>query len=367
MDASFWQGKRVLVTGHTGFKGSWISLWLLRLGAKVHGYALPSDAGSLFEALQLEERLDGHEIGDVRDLARVRAAFERDAPELVIHMAAQSLVRPSYADPVTTMATNVMGTVHVLEAARHTPSVRGVLVVTSDKCYQNREWVWGYREHEALGGHDPYSSSKACAELVTASYRSSYFPPDELARHGVAVASARVGNVIGGGDRSPDRLIPDLITALRQEQTVTLRNPSATRPWQHVLEPLSGYLMLLERLHRHDASFCDAWNLGPRSDDVMTVSWIAERMAELWGSRHPAWRLDPDHGAAPHEAHALMLDWSKARAELGWAPRWDLHEALRRTVAWWQACGDAPEGTDDACMDDIAAYTAAATPRFDVA
>src|SRR4051812_32894796 len=264
---AFWRSKRVLITGHTGFKGAWLSLWLGELGAEVTGYALsPPSEPSLFQAAGLADRMHST-LGDVRDLSALRGAFRAARPELVLHLAAQALVRPSYDDPVTTFDTNVMGTVNVLEAARHEPSVRSVVVVTSDKCYENREWPWGYRENEAMGGHDPYSSSKGCAELVTAAYRSSF------AKGRLGIASARAGNVIGGGDWAKDRIIPDFVRAVTQGQALRVRNPGAVRPWQHVLEPLAGYLLLAEHLYSEPQRFAEAWNFGPADSDARPVSW----------------------------------------------------------------------------------------------
>jgi CDP-glucose 4,6-dehydratase len=331
MNPGFWAGRRVLVTGHTGFKGSWLSLWLNSMGARVTGYALaPSTDPSLFEIAKVGSRIDSV-IGDVRDIDAVRACVRRSDPEVVIHMAAQALVRTSYADPVMTYQTNVMGTVNVLEALRDSDSVRSVVVVTTDKCYENREWIWGYRESDPLGGRDPYSSSKACAELVTAAYRSSFFGDSKPA---VGIASARAGNVIGGGDWSVDRLVPDVTTGFVNGRAVTIRNPTAIRPWQHVLEPLGGYLLLAERLFEDPAAFSEGWNFGPRDEDAKPVSWLACRLAELWGA-DASWTSPA--GGEVHEAHALKLDCSKARNLLGWTPRLDLDEALSWVVEWYRA------------------------------
>jgi CDP-glucose 4,6-dehydratase len=321
----------VVVTGHTGFKGSWLSLWLSDLGAEVTGYALePATNPSLFQIARIPERVNSV-IGDVRDLAALRACIRDARPEVVIHMAAQALVRPSYADPVGTYQTNVMGTVNLLEAIREVPDIKAVVVVTSDKCYENREWLWGYRESDPVGGRDPYSSSKGCAELVTAAYRSSFFAN---ADHPVGISSARAGNVIGGGDWAVDRVIPDAITAFAAGRPVTLRNPTAIRPWQHVLEPLGGYLLLAEKLFEDPATYSEAWNFGPRDDDAKPVSWLVCRLAELWGS-NAKWTASS--GAEVHEAHYLKLDCSKARERLGWSPRLDLDEALEWVVEWYKA------------------------------
>jgi CDP-glucose 4,6-dehydratase len=329
MNAQFWRGHRVLVTGHTGFKGSWLCLWLTSLGAEVHGYALPPPTDpSLFKVTKVGELLASSEMADVRDGETLAAAVRRVRPEVVFHLAAQPLVRYSYQAPVETYAVNVMGTVHLLEAIRQTDGVRAVVSVTTDKCYENREWPWGYRENEPLGGHDPYSSSKACAELVSAAYRNSF-----LAASGVALATARAGNVIGGGDWAADRLLPDFLRALDAGKTLTIRSPGAIRPWQHVLEPLSGYLALAEALVASGAQAADAWNFGPGDDDARPVGWILDHLA----ARVPELRWQCDASPQPHEANYLKLDSSKARAQLGWAPRWRLDTALDMTVAWHRA------------------------------
>ena len=329
VDPDFWRGKRVFLTGHTGFKGSWLSLWLQSLGSQVQGYAqAPPTTPSLFEVARVAEGM-GSTIGDVRDLAGLQAAMNAFKPDIVIHMAAQALVRLSYAEPVATYATNVMGTVHVLEAVRQAGSVRAVVNVTTDKCYENREWVWGYREDEAMGGHDPYSSSKGCSELVTSAYRRSFF-----AAGGPALASARAGNVVGGGDWALDRLVPDVLRAFEQGRPAPIRNPHATRPWQHVLEPLSGYLALAQRLCEQGGQHAEAYNFGPADDDARPVEWIVQRLADRWGAG-AQWQRDG--GTHPHEAHYLKLDTSKARARLGWHPRWPLATALDHIVQWHQA------------------------------
>ena len=333
MEPIFWQGKRVLVTGHTGFKGSWLSLWLQILGAEVSGYALaPHTEPNLFELAQVVQGMDSI-LGDVRDLAHLQQVMLEQRPEIVIHMAAEALVRKSYADPVQTYATNVMGSVNVLEAVRHSPSVRILINVTSDKCYENREWIWGYREHEAMGGYDPYSSSKGCAELVTAAYRNSFFQETSGGRQ-VAIATARAGNVIGGGDWSTDRLVPDTLKAWLNKQPVMIRNPQSVRPWQFVLEPLHGYLCLAERLYDDPKRYSEAWNFGPDESATQPVSWIVEQLAVLWGDS-AVWRQD--HAAQPHEANLLKLDSSKARLRLGWKPTLSLEIALNWIVDWTQA------------------------------
>lgn len=334
MNALFWSGKKVLLTGHTGFKGSWLGLWLHQMGAIVQGYSLaPPSEPSLFKEAKLETCFSS-ELGDVRDLDNLSKCVQRFKPDVVLHLAAQSLVHASYDDPFETYSTNVMGTLSLLEAVRKQGDVRVVVNVTSDKCYENKEWLWGYRENEAMGGFDPYSSSKGCSELLTASYRQSYFHPQRFAEHGCALASARAGNVIGGGDWAAFRLVPDVLSAFQRNQPVLIRNPNAVRPWQHVLEPLSGYLLLAETLYTHGANYAESWNFGPKEGNAQTVQHLVERLGHYWGS-DATWTLDADKIA--HEAHLLKLDCSKAKAELGWFPRWDLDETLQRTVAWHKA------------------------------
>jgi CDP-glucose 4,6-dehydratase len=330
MNPAFWQGKRVLLTGHTGFKGSWLSLWLQSMGAELHGLALtPPTTPNLFTVAQVASGMASSTLGDIRDLATVQKAMQASQADIVIHMAAQPLVRLSYAEPVENYATNVMGTVHVLESARHTPNVKAVVVVTTDKCYENKEWAWGYREDEPMGGRDPYSNSKGCSELVTSAYRRSFFQDK-----GIALASARAGNVIGGGDWAADRLVPDILRAFEQNQPVIIRNPHATRPWQHVLEPLSGYLALAERLYTDGQAFAEGWNFGPQDDDARPVQWIVEHMVSSWGNG-ASWQQDG--GVHPHEANYLKLDISKAKARLDWQPRWPLATALAHITTWHQA------------------------------
>ncbi len=331
MNPAFWQGKRVLLTGHTGFKGSWLSLWLQSMGAQLTGYALaPPTDPSLFKTANVAQGMTSV-MGDIRDLAKLQAVFARYQPEIVIHMAAQPLVRYSYQNPVETYSTNVMGTVHVLEAVRNTSSVQAVVNITTDKCYENREWVWGYRENEPMGGFDPYSNSKGCAELVSAAYRSSFFNADKYAEHGVGLATVRAGNVIGGGDWAQDRLIPDILAAFEQGRTVNIRNPHAIRPWQHVMEPLRGYLTLAEKLFEHGSDFAQGWNFGPNDEDAKSVRWIVEQMAALWGA-DAQWQIDTDDH--PHEAHYLKLDISKARSRLDWHPNLRLKDALELIIDW---------------------------------
>lgn len=337
MNSDFWRGKRVLLTGHSGFKGAWLSVWLHGLGADVIGYALPQvNSSSLFCKAGIEKLLQ-HNDGDIRDLAKLKVVVAHAEPEIVIHMAAQSLVRESYADPVGTFGTNVMGTAHLLEAIRHTKGVRAVVVVTSDKCYENREWPWGYREIDPLGGYDPYSSSKGCAELVAAGYRRSFFSRESFAQHGVAIASARAGNVIGGGDWGKDRLVPNVIAALIAAQRPLIRYPHAIRPWQHVLDPLSGYLLLAEHLWTGGFEFAEAWNFGPSEHSICSVASLVERICALWG-RSGGWHCDVSEPL--HEAVYLKLDSSKARTRLGWQPRWSLETALVKTIEVYRVFAD---------------------------
>lgn len=327
VSADFWTGRRVLVTGHTGFKGSWLAIWLQSLGAEVYGIALaPENEPSLWSAAGLANCVDGS-FTDIRDQSALAEQVLAFAPEIVFHLAAQPLVRASYRDPVETYSTNVMGTVHLLEALRHTESVKAIVVVTTDKCYENQEWQWPYRENDRLGGFDPYSNSKACAELVCASYRDAFFTPE-----GVALATARAGNVIGGGDWGAERLLPDVLRTWDAGEELTLRYPGATRPWQHVLEPLSGYLQLAEHLLAVGASNASAWNFGPDNDSVVSVESVVARMAALWTNNRAHWRCI--EGTQPHEAGLLALDSSRARRLLAWRPHWSLDMALQRTLDW---------------------------------
>jgi CDP-glucose 4,6-dehydratase len=327
----FWRGRRVLITGHTGFKGSWLTLWLMRLGADVAGFALAPNTETSLYRLACNDRPS--QLGDIRDLAAVRACLASTRPEIVFHMAAQSLVHPSYLDPVATYATNVMGTVHLLEAVRETGSARAVVVVTSDKCYENREWHWAYRETDPMGGRDPYSNSKGCAELVTSAYRYSFFADDSGNR--CKVASARAGNVIGGGDWSADRLIPDIIRAFGNDRPAQIRRPNSVRPWQHVLEPLNGYIRLAELLaSKQGQNYAEAWNFGPPDDDCRPVSYVADKLAGFWGA-DASWTFTDKPQS--HEARFLKIDASNAKARLGWASRLRLDHALSWTAEWYRA------------------------------
>ena len=356
IDRDFWQGKKVFITGHTGFKGSWLCLWLHSIGAEVTGYALkPPTDPSLYDLCSIEKLVRSH-IADVRDSAALGKAMFAAHPDIVIHMAAQPLVRDSYKIPVETYAVNVMGTVNLLEAVRNSKSIKAVINVTTDKCYENREWVWGYRESEPLGGYDPYSSSKACSELVTAAYRQSFFNSSNISNlsTSVAVASARAGNVIGGGDWATDRLIPDCVRAILKGDKVVIRNPQAVRPWQHVLEPLSGYLILAQKLYEDGPRYAEAWNFGPDDADAKPVDWLVEKLCTKWGTGAS---YVIDKGKHPHEAHYLKLDCSKARSELEWRPRWSLEKALESIVEWTRAYKNG-EDAKCVCLKQINEYSA---------
>lgn len=341
---AFWRGKRVFLTGHTGFKGAWLSLWLAEMGAKVSGYSLaPATEPNLFTLAKVGDVLKASTIADVRDLERLRAAMTSAAPDIIVHMAAQALVRQSYVDPAGTYGTNVMGTVHVLEAARHMSSVQAIVVVTTDKCYENKEWLWGYREIDRLGGRDPYSNSKACAELVSDAYRRSYFGDTAT-----GLGTARAGNVIGGGDWSRDRLVPDIVQGcLGADGKVRLRNPDAVRPWQHVLEPLSGYLVLAERLATGVKGSAEGWNFGPDPRDARTVQEVAEAIIGGLGAGKLVVDRDPN---APHEAGLLQLDCNKAKSRLGWLPAFDFDKTITFTAGWYRAWHEG---------QDMAAFTRA--------
>ncbi|MBT8421129.1 MAG: CDP-glucose 4,6-dehydratase [Gammaproteobacteria bacterium] len=330
MDISFWKGRKVFLTGHTGFKGSWLSLWLESLGAQVWGYALsPPTEPNLYQVARVEDGIQHVIMDDLTNREALAQAIREQGSEIIIHMAAQALVRRSYHEPVETFATNVQGTVHLLDAARRANTVKAVVVVTSDKCYENREWPWGYRENDPMGGHDPYSASKGCAELVVSAYRGAF-----LSESGVRVASARAGNVIGGGDWAEDRLIPDIIRAFQSGKTVSLRSPNAIRPWQHVLEPLHGYLLLAERLVKEGAAYAQGWNFGPNAQDTRTVAEVTEKIAALWGDNA---RWSVAGGASEHEAHQLRLYSGLAQSRLGWRHALSLDQALAWTVQWYRA------------------------------
>lgn len=329
--AHFWSGKRVFLTGHTGFKGAWMSAMLHQLGAEVHGYALPPLSPSLYESSGGECWMASSTYADIGDCDAVSRALVQSKPDIVFHLAAQALVRPSYVAPVKTFETNVMGTVHLLEACRAVDHPVSVVIVTTDKCYENQEWIWGYREHEPMGGRDPYSASKACAELVTAAYRHSFASTGSNLR----IASARAGNVVGGGDWATDRLVPDLIRGFLKDESVAIRSPNATRPWQHVLEPVDAYLRLAERLASDEGErFASAWNFGPGTQGEQQVSTVADMMTATWGDG-AAWHIHSD--AILHEATALRLDISKARMQLGWAPMLTLSDTVNMTVDWYKA------------------------------
>ena len=329
-----WKGKRVLITGHTGFKGTWLCLWMQLLSAQVHGYArLPPTRPNLFDLTGAALEMDST-IGDIRDMQALQDTFDRSQPEVVFHLAAQPIVQLAYEDPVETFSTNMMGTVNVLECARRSPSVRSIVVVTSDKCYTNHEWHWAYREKSQLGGRDPYAASKSCAELIVHSYRESFFNPAESGKPSALLASVRAGNVIGGGDWAPYRLVPDIVATLREDRPLVLRHPEAIRPWQHVLEPLRGYLQVAERLYNGDVEAAGPWNFGPVDEDCLPVAWLANELSAKWG-RETHW--EADRVPRPHEDTFLKLDCSKARAVLGWAPALRLSDGLQWIADWYQA------------------------------
>lgn len=352
MNVNFWQNKRVFITGHTGFKGSWLTLWLNRMGAKVAGLSLlPATSPSLYDLAGIE-KISVSSIGDIRDRSVVDQAIKDFNPEIVFHLAAQPLVRESYQFPVETYATNVMGTAHVFDAIRRVKSIKAFVNITTDKVYENREWSWGYREVDTFGGYDPYSNSKACSELVTAAFRSSFFNPVEYSRHGVAIASARAGNVIGGGDWAADRIVPDCFRALAKNQEIVLRNPHAIRPWQHVLEPLRGYLCLAEKLFTDGIQYAEGWNFGPTDADCVPVESLVKLLCAQWGSG-AAYRIEGDGG--PHEASFLKLDCSKAFARLGWKPVWNLETTIGRIVEWNQAYNSGAD-VKKICEEQIAVF-----------
>jgi CDP-glucose 4,6-dehydratase len=358
-NGSFWKGRRVFLTGHTGFKGSWLSLWLNALGADVTGYSLkPPTEPSLFEQARISKVVKSV-CADIRDFPRLKSAIAESKPEVILHMAAQSVVRRGYEDPIETYSSNVMGTVHLLEAVRQLGKPCALVNVTSDKCYENKEWAWGYRENDRLGGHDPYSNSKACAELVASAFCNSYFQDGARGECKISIASVRAGNVIGGGDWTRDQLIPDLIRSFLQRNPCLIRSPSAIRPWQFVLEPLRGYLLVAEKLSENHQYSGSAWNFGPADGDAKTVSWIAERLSQKWGSG-ASW--NQDGGTHPHEAHYLKLDVSKARSELGWGPALDLSTALDWIIEWYRAY-HAGADLSDLTRQQIERYEGLLTPQ----
>ena len=345
----FWENKKVFLTGHSGFKGSWLSLWLQSMGANVKGYSLvPSTTPNIFTEANVSEEMES-EVGDIRDLDKISKSMSAFNPDILIHMAAQPLVRLSYNDPVNTYTTNVIGTVNVLEAARKCVNLKAIVSITTDKCYENKEWEWGYRENEAMGGHDPYSSSKGCAELVTSAYRRSFFS----AKGTASVASARAGNVIGGGDWADDRLIPDILKAFERSEPVVIRNPLSTRPWQHVLEPLSGYLVLAQELYLKGDAYAEAWNFGPKDEDCKPVNWILDKMVAKWGAG-ASWELDKENN--PHEAGFLKLDCSKAASRLKWQPKWNLEETVNLIIDWHQLYLN-KQDVKVQCLKEIKKYT----------
>jgi CDP-glucose 4,6-dehydratase len=347
IDQNFWQGKRVFLTGHTGFKGSWMALWLHSLGAIVKGYALnPPTDPSLFNEAKIDSIIDS-QIGDIRDLELFKKSITDFNPDILMHMAAQPLVRYSYTAPVETYETNVMGTVNVLESARACKNLKAIINITTDKCYENDDRSEGYKESDPMGGHDPYSSSKGCAELVTSAYRRSF-----MQEQGIGLASVRAGNVIGGGDWADDRLIPDILKSFEKNESIIIRNPKATRPWQHVLEPLSGYLVLAQKLYKNQEDYAEGWNFGPNEKDVKSVDWILDKMIAKWPNS--SWKLDKNSN--PHEADFLKLDISKAESKLNWRPVWELSQTLEKIIVWHQAWFN-KEDMQAACLAEIEEYT----------
>jgi CDP-glucose 4,6-dehydratase len=359
LNRTFWNGRKVFVTGHTGFKGSWLCLWLHALGAKITGYALePPTQPNLFEQAEITSTVRSVRA-DIRDFSRLKEMLSECRPEVVIHMAAQSVVRRGYLDPIETYSANVMGTVNLLEAVRQLKQPCVVVNVTSDKCYANSENIWGYRESDPMGGHDPYSNSKGCSELITSAYRDSYFSPESFDNHRVALASARAGNAIGGGDWTCDQLIPDLIRGIVTGKPCLIRNPAAIRPWQFVLEPLRGYLMIAERLSEDPGRYATAWNFGPAEADAMPVAWVADTLCKLWGGR-ASWSLDDR--SHPHEAHFLKLDASRARTYLGWKPVLLLETSLEWIVEWYKA-GEAGKDLRQVTLAQIERYESILSQR----
>lgn len=356
IDKEFWKGKKVFITGHTGFKGSWLCLWLISMGAEVTGFSLePPTNPSLFELSNLSQSIRTF-IGDIRNRERLGLALKDANPEIIIHMAAQPIVRASYKNPVETYETNVLGTIYLFEAVRESMkmnrNIKVVLNVTSDKCYENKEWPWGYRETEPMGGFDPYSNSKACSELVTSCYRNSFFNPHFYKHHGIAIATARAGNVIGGGDWAVDRLLPDCIRSLLKGKEIIIRNPRAVRPWQHVLEPLSGYLLLAQKLYLEGPRYAEGWNFGPKNDDATSVEWIVMNICKKWGPQ-AAFRFIKENDR--HEAHFLKLDCSKAWWELGWQPKWGIDYSLDKVIEWVRVFQD-DGNIKDICLKQIDEY-----------
>ena len=337
IDEKFWRGKKVFVTGHTGFKGAWLSFWLTMMGAKVSGYSLsPTTEPNLFKVLKIDDLIFKSTIGDICDASKLKNAITEASPDLVFHLAAQALVIDSYIQPAITFNTNVMGTVNFLEAIRNVGGVKAIVVITTDKCYRNQEWEWGYREVDQLGGDDPYSSSKSCAELVVNAYEKSFFNPKNFNEHGAAIATARAGNVVGGGDWSENRLIPDLIRSISSKEKFILRNPNSVRPWQHVLDPLAGYLLLAQKLFEEGAIYNGPWNFAPIDLDPSSTKDLVAEMVSLWGGE-----IDVQYGDAGtlqfHEAKSLRLDCSKSRNRLGWKANWTISEALKQIVDWSKA------------------------------
>jgi CDP-glucose 4,6-dehydratase len=329
---NFFKNKRVFITGHTGFKGSWLSIWLNELGADVSGYALKNiHLNSIFHKSEIEKKVNSH-ISDIRNYEKLKSTIQKIKPEIVFHLAAQPLVRLSYDNPRETYDTNIMGTVNLFEACRNSSSVKAIVNITSDKCYDNKEWIWGYRENDRMGGYDPYSASKGCAELITSSYINSFFNPNKYKEHGIALASVRAGNVIGGGDWAEDRLIPDCIKAIIAQEPIVIRSPDAIRPWQHVLEPLYGYLLLAQKLYSNGSDYSGAWNFGPDINNVKSVKWIVETIIDQWGDNS---KYSIDENNKPHEATYLSLDCSKAKSKLKWYPAWEIKKTLLNTIEWY--------------------------------
>jgi len=359
---NIYKDKKILITGHTGFKGSWLSLWLTELGANVVGYALEPPANpNLFESINLKDKIT-HIVGDVRDEEHLISVFEKYCPELVFHLAAQPLVRFSYKEPKLTYETNVMGTINILETVRKTKSVKVCVIITTDKCYENKEWVYGYRETDPLGGYDPYSSSKGCAELVTAAYRQTFFNSKDFnITHNVALSSVRAGNIMGGGDWGEDRIIPDCVRALSKGEPVVIRNPAAIRPWQYVLEPLSGYLLLGALMYKYGTKYSDAWNFGPNDESIITVEELTKLVIKYWNSGS----YTIDTSTHPHEAGSLKLDISKARAFLGWEPVYNIQEAIEKTIGWYKKSynGMKPEELFEFTIKEIEKYITAMTNK----